>query len=550
MSFWIDASIDLFFITDVILNFRTAYYLPTGFLETNVREIRRHYLRTWFIVDFVASLPMTYVSAIMSALSDDETVAGEGSKLVRSTRLIRLSRLLRVARLKRIIGRHGSMVEFTAYVNSLFTFLGILYAAHLVACGWYFVSTLHEQSWILRNEFQPIYSGTDGYKYSMSLYTAFKLGESLAYTSEEATFAFASEMVISLIYGALAGVMSTIMMAGSVGEQEYLVKLAQLKAWMKARHLTTRERVKIMGYFSAMHQSSSYFDEHRILSYLPLGVSRDLSMQLYETILGESPLFANLGPELMLRICQAVTPVKATTGQTIYEQGKIGSEMYFVMSGELEVIVDGERLGFLGQGSFFGENAVIESIDRKPGLGAEVRVRTMKASADSELGMLQAADVLRLCDTFPELEIRMQSFNRAGSKLSEKGHNAREIRELKRRAMLRTQGKGMNSPGTGRASARSSGKSSPGFRSESYIERQGRLSPGSTTEMKTNRDGIDERVLNGSDQGAFLPLFACHNKLWVPAGLLSCCVALPGWCSDVRCDGGCSASWWRPFDSL
>jgi hypothetical protein len=45
-------------------------------------------------------------------------------------------------------------------------------------------------------------------------------GESLAYTSEEAVFAFSSEMVISIIYGALAGVMSTIMMAGSVGEQE------------------------------------------------------------------------------------------------------------------------------------------------------------------------------------------------------------------------------------------------------------------------------------------------------------------------------------------
>eukprot|EP01043_Picozoa_sp_COSAG02_P119272 COSAG02_NODE_55925_length_288_cov_0.624339_1_plen_84_part_01 len=84
-----------------------------------------------------------------------------------------------------------------------------------------------------------------------------------------------------------------------------------------------------MGYFSAMHQSSSYFDEHRILSYLPLGVSRDLSMQLYETILGESPLFANLGPVVILRICQAVTPVRATAGQTVYEQGKVGSEMYF-----------------------------------------------------------------------------------------------------------------------------------------------------------------------------------------------------------------------------
>eukprot|EP01043_Picozoa_sp_COSAG02_P083297 COSAG02_NODE_21344_length_792_cov_1.113997_1_plen_173_part_10 len=149
-TFWMDALIDLFFISDLILNFRTAYYLPTGFLETNVREIRRHYLRTWFFVDFIASLPMTYVSAVTTALSGEDDMSEGGSRLVRSTRVIRLSKLLRMARLKRIIGRHGSMVEFTAYVNSLFTFLGILYAAHLVACGWYFVSTLHEQSWILR----------------------------------------------------------------------------------------------------------------------------------------------------------------------------------------------------------------------------------------------------------------------------------------------------------------------------------------------------------------------------------------------------------------
>ena len=53
--------------------------------------------------------------------------------------------------------------------------------------------------------------------------------EASSSSPQEQVFAFASEIAISLIYGALAGVMSTMMMAGSVGEQEYLVKLAQLK---------------------------------------------------------------------------------------------------------------------------------------------------------------------------------------------------------------------------------------------------------------------------------------------------------------------------------
>ena len=49
VAFCIDAFIDLFFIVDVLLNFRTAYYLPTGFIESNPRMIRINYLRGWFV---------------------------------------------------------------------------------------------------------------------------------------------------------------------------------------------------------------------------------------------------------------------------------------------------------------------------------------------------------------------------------------------------------------------------------------------------------------------------------------------------------------------
>jgi hypothetical protein len=59
-------------------------------------------------------LPMTYIGAIQAALSEGEELSEESARLVRSTRVVRLAKLLRIARLKRIIGRHGSMVEFTA----------------------------------------------------------------------------------------------------------------------------------------------------------------------------------------------------------------------------------------------------------------------------------------------------------------------------------------------------------------------------------------------------------------------------------------------------
>jgi hypothetical protein len=69
-EFIIDLCIDTFFIIDVLLNLRTAYWLPTGFLETDPKKILRNYLRTWLVIDVVASLPLTYLTVLMHTFSE------------------------------------------------------------------------------------------------------------------------------------------------------------------------------------------------------------------------------------------------------------------------------------------------------------------------------------------------------------------------------------------------------------------------------------------------------------------------------------------------
>lgn len=41
------------------------------------------------------------------------------------------------------------------------------------------------------------------------------------------------------------------------------------------------------------------------------------------------------------------------------QEGKFGEDMYFVISGMLEVLVNGERLGFLAEGAFFGNTPTL-----------------------------------------------------------------------------------------------------------------------------------------------------------------------------------------------
>ena len=248
-AFVIDCLIDTFFLVDVQLQFRTAYLLPTGFLEVRWHVIAKKYMRSWFLVDLVASLPLTYISMIYH-LSNTEAAGGPADNLsyAKTFRMIRLAKMLRVARLKNIVGRHASLVEFSAYMNSLGTFFGILYISHvrsirhlvglclrfaaitdghpqrgidaaafgsgcplqLLACIWYWLGNSHAESedevdgWVVRDGSTfNLTRASAGAKYATSIYTVFKLGDGMARTSGEQWFAFTSEIAISLIYGAL-----------------------------------------------------------------------------------------------------------------------------------------------------------------------------------------------------------------------------------------------------------------------------------------------------------------------------------------------------------
>jgi hypothetical protein len=96
-AFVIDCLIDTFFLVDVQLQFRTAYLLPTGFLEVRWHVIAKKYMRSWFLVDLVASLPLTYISMIYH-LSNTEAAGGPADNLsyAKTFRMIRLAKMLRV----------------------------------------------------------------------------------------------------------------------------------------------------------------------------------------------------------------------------------------------------------------------------------------------------------------------------------------------------------------------------------------------------------------------------------------------------------------------
>ena len=153
---------------------------------------------------------------------------------------------------------------------------------------------------------------------------------------------------------------------------------------------------------------------------------------LYGHIISTIPLFRGLSSEVISALCNACRPLNVLAKQEVMQEGQPGNEMYMIISGELEVTHGRMQrrvlLGFLSEGSFFGESAVLSQ-----STGSELRTRTVRAVTESELCFLTSEGLRELQPVYPELKARMTRFTNAGqmpnSKVMKKlfGNNGEKV---------------------------------------------------------------------------------------------------------------------------
>ena len=123
--FVINRCIDLFFMTDILLNFFMAYQEPSfkgGMWVTARRRIACNYIQTWLLLDVLSVIPFDLIArpdatgpdvlnsqrGTSAGIDLEAQESAEGLGVLRAARVLRLARLtklLRVLRASRIIGR-------------------------------------------------------------------------------------------------------------------------------------------------------------------------------------------------------------------------------------------------------------------------------------------------------------------------------------------------------------------------------------------------------------------------------------------------------------
>ena len=91
---------DVFFITDIVLNFWTGVITEDNIVLLNLKTIRRSYVKRWLAFDILSVIPLDYMAIIVI-----ETRSGSSTLLHASTalRFLRLFKLLSLLRLFRVV---------------------------------------------------------------------------------------------------------------------------------------------------------------------------------------------------------------------------------------------------------------------------------------------------------------------------------------------------------------------------------------------------------------------------------------------------------------
>ncbi|KNE56079.1 hypothetical protein AMAG_17865 [Allomyces macrogynus ATCC 38327] len=421
--------LDLLLLLDVWLNLNHRYENEYGVVVANPKEIKDHYLKHKFgYWDLAGSVPLDLLCLVMPLVRNeplrcprhyfpDTNTYGffytrshvpdylYAWAILRMTRWFRLPRLVQEFRNWSIHGVH------IAYARLIKNFVVLAIYVHIDACFFFMLNTWEDvgTAWIdsekLRDPNAEVVFVTQFYStFHTSLKTFVYVFRKLQTNSERLYCTF-EIMIGTVIYGSIFGVLSNFIRALDTKAaledeaEKHKLKMDYLKKFLRTRRFPVDLQRKILHHEEFLWVKGQGMDEGTLFGNLPKSLRQDVYNHMYMDLVNQVPLFKGTDWSFKANLTRAMRTVIAPADFYICRQGDDGSEMYFIRSGEIEVVTgDLSRvLVTLTQGSFFGEIALFEESRRT----ATVRTKTV-----SELCVLTKEafqDILRLYPAMAEI---------------------------------------------------------------------------------------------------------------------------------------------------
>ncbi|XP_067397108.1 potassium voltage-gated channel subfamily H member 6 isoform X4 [Emydura macquarii macquarii] len=396
----IDLIVDIMFIVDIVINFRTTYVNINDEVVSHPGKIAIHYFKGWFLIDMVAAIPFDLL--IFRSGSDETTT------LIGLLKTARLLRLVRVARKLDRYSEYGAAVLFLL----MCTFALI---AHWLACIWYAIGNVerpymeHKIGWLdnLGDQIGKRYNDSDlssgpsiKDKYVTALYFTFSSLTSVGFgnvspnTNSEKIFSICVMLIGSLMYASIFGNVSAIIQRLYSGTARYHTQMLRVKEFIRFHQIPNPLRQRLEEYFQHAWSYTNGIDMNAVLKGFPECLQADICLHLNRTLLQNCKAFRGASKGCLRALAMKFKTTHAPPGDTLVHYGDVLTTLYFISRGSIEILREDIVVAILGKNDIFGEPI---SLYARPGKSnADVRALTY-----CDLHKIQREDLLEVLDMYP-----------------------------------------------------------------------------------------------------------------------------------------------------
>ncbi|XP_051753832.1 potassium voltage-gated channel subfamily H member 7 isoform X4 [Ctenopharyngodon idella] len=398
----VDLIVDIMFIVDILINFRTTYVNANEEVVSHPAKIAVHYFKGWFFIDMVAAIPFDLL--IFEAGSEETTTL---------IGLLKTARLLRLVRVARKLDRYS---EYGAAVLMLLMCIFAL-IAHWLACIWYAIGNVerpylaHTIGWLdnLGMSIGKQYNVSDRSsgpsirdKYVTALYFTFSSLTSVGFgnvspnTNSEKIFSICVMLIGSLMYASIFGNVSAIIQRLYSGTARYHLQMLRVKEFIRFHQIPNPLRQRLEEYFQHAWTYTNGIDMNmEVLKGFPECLQADICLHLNTSLLQSCKAFRGATKGCLRALAMRFKTTHAPPGDTLVHCGDVLTALYFLARGSIEILRDDIVVAILGKNDIFGEMIHLYA---KPGkANADVR-----ALSYCDLHTIHREDLLEVLDMYPE----------------------------------------------------------------------------------------------------------------------------------------------------
>ncbi|XP_074857266.1 voltage-gated inwardly rectifying potassium channel KCNH7 [Carettochelys insculpta] len=397
----VDLIVDIMFIIDILINFRTTYVNQNEEVVSDPAKIAIHYFKGWFLIDMVAAIPF---DLLIFGSGSDETTTLIG--------LLKTARLLRLVRVARKLDRYS---EYGAAVLMLLMCIFAL-IAHWLACIWYAIGNVERPylikkiGWLdsLGEQLGKPYNVSDQSsgpsikdKYVTALYFTFSSLTSVGFgnvspnTNSEKIFSICVMLIGSLMYASIFGNVSAIIQRLYSGTARYHMQMLRVKEFIRFHQIPNPLRQRLEEYFQHAWTYTNGIDMNMVLKGFPECLQADICLHLNQNLLQNCKAFRGASKGCLRALAMKFKTTHAPPGDTLVHCGDVLTALYFLSRGSIEILKNDIVVAILGKNDIFGEMVHLYA---KPGKSnADVRALTY-----CDLHKIQREDLLEVLDMYPE----------------------------------------------------------------------------------------------------------------------------------------------------